>query len=61
MIQIQGLWKTKNQNMADLCKEAKELKDKFVSFQINHVLRVHANGYLFLLHYLYDIIFWYII
>ncbi|XP_050271339.1 uncharacterized protein LOC126714962 isoform X1 [Quercus robur] len=38
-MQIQGLWKTKNQNMADLCKEAKELKDKFVSFQINHVLR----------------------
>ncbi|XP_062151320.1 uncharacterized protein LOC133859800 isoform X2 [Alnus glutinosa] len=27
-MQIQGLWKTKNQNMADLCKEAKELQDK---------------------------------
>jgi len=38
-MQIQGLWKTKNQNMADLCKEAKELKDKFVSFQINHIVR----------------------
>ncbi|XP_042969781.1 uncharacterized protein LOC122302545 isoform X1 [Carya illinoinensis] len=38
-MQIQGLWKTKNQNMADLCKEAKELKDKFLSFQINHIVR----------------------
>ncbi|GMY13426.1 ribonuclease hi [Fagus crenata] len=38
-MQIQGVWKTKNQNMADLCKVAKDLKDKFVSFQINHVLR----------------------
>lgn len=47
MLQIQGLWKTKNQNMADLCKEAKELKDKFVSFQINHIVRVNANGYFF--------------
>ena len=42
MLQIQGVWKTKNQNMADLCKVAKDLKDKFVSFQINHVLRVQA-------------------
>lgn len=42
-LQIQGLWKTKNQNMADLCKEAKELQDKFVSFQINHIVRVHAE------------------
>uniref|UniRef100_A0A5B7CCX0 RNase H type-1 domain-containing protein n=1 Tax=Davidia involucrata TaxID=16924 RepID=A0A5B7CCX0_DAVIN len=38
-MQIQGLWKTKNQNMADLCKLAKELVDKFVSFQIRHVER----------------------
>ncbi|XP_020206998.1 uncharacterized protein LOC109792025 isoform X2 [Cajanus cajan] len=37
--QIQGLWKVKNQNMATLCSEAKELKDKFMSFKINHVLR----------------------
>lgn len=50
MSQIQGLWKTKNQNMADLCKEAKELKDKFLTFEIYHVFRVHANGFLFL-HY----------
>lgn len=38
-MQIQGLWKTKNQNMADLCKVAKELKDKFTWFEINHVER----------------------
>ncbi|KAM7253254.1 hypothetical protein ACFE04_025872 [Oxalis oulophora] len=38
-MQIQGLWKINNQNLALLCKEAKELKDKFASFQINHVLR----------------------
>lgn len=38
-MQIQGVWKTKNQNMADLCKVAKELKDKFTWFEINHVER----------------------
>lgn len=38
-MQVQGLWKVKNQNMSDLCDEAKKLKDKFESFQINHVLR----------------------
>ncbi|XP_043724778.1 uncharacterized protein LOC122671555 isoform X2 [Telopea speciosissima] len=38
-MQVQGLWKTKNQNMSDLCKVVKELKDKFLSFQISHVLR----------------------
>ncbi|KAJ4707560.1 Ribonuclease H protein [Melia azedarach] len=38
-MQIQGLWKINNQNLAGLCKEAKELKDKFRSFEINHVLR----------------------
>ncbi|KAJ9153371.1 hypothetical protein P3X46_026818 [Hevea brasiliensis] len=37
--QVQGLWKVKHPNLADLYKEAKELKGKFVSFQINHVLR----------------------
>ncbi|KAL2335617.1 hypothetical protein Fmac_016830 [Flemingia macrophylla] len=37
--QIQGLWKVKNQNMATLCTEAKALKDKFMSFKINHVPR----------------------
>ncbi|KAF9625710.1 hypothetical protein IFM89_026290 [Coptis chinensis] len=39
-MQVQGLWKTKNDNMAILCKQVKELVDKFVSFQISHVLRV---------------------
>ncbi|KAJ0986923.1 hypothetical protein J5N97_005279 [Dioscorea zingiberensis] len=39
-MQVQGLWQTKNQNMADLCKVVKELKDMFVSVQINHVKRV---------------------
>lgn len=38
-MQVQGLWQTKNQNMADLCKVVKELKDMFVSVQINHVKR----------------------
>lgn len=38
-MQVQGLWKTKNQNMADLCKVAKELKDMFTSFQISHIER----------------------
>lgn len=38
--QVQGLWKVKNQNLSDLCEEVKELKEKFVSFEISHVLRV---------------------
>ncbi|CAI9111084.1 OLC1v1011220C1 [Oldenlandia corymbosa var. corymbosa] len=38
-MQVQGLWKTKTQNMADLCKVARELKDQFVSFQIEHMER----------------------
>ncbi|XP_030531004.1 uncharacterized protein LOC115741300 isoform X4 [Rhodamnia argentea] len=38
-MQIQGKWKLKNQNMADLCKVAKELKDRFTTFQIDHVRR----------------------
>ncbi|CAI9271938.1 unnamed protein product [Lactuca saligna] len=37
--QVNGLWKTKTQNMTSLCKVAKELKDKFASFQICHVER----------------------
>ncbi|XP_052190314.1 uncharacterized protein LOC127800002 isoform X2 [Diospyros lotus] len=39
-MQVQGLWKTKNPNMTDLCKVAKELKDKFMSFEIRHVERI---------------------
>lgn len=38
--QVQGLWRVRNQNMSDLCEEVKELKDKFLSFEISHVLRV---------------------
>ncbi|KAL6189816.1 hypothetical protein ACLB2K_036217 [Fragaria x ananassa] len=38
-MQVQGLWKVKNQNMSDLCEEVKDLKEKFVSFEISHVLR----------------------
>ncbi|KAJ4978006.1 hypothetical protein NE237_008786 [Protea cynaroides] len=38
-MQVQGMWKTKNQNMSDLCKEVTKLKDKFLSFQISHVYR----------------------
>ncbi|XP_059294088.1 uncharacterized protein LOC132047177 isoform X2 [Lycium ferocissimum] len=38
-MQAQGIWKCKNQNMADLCKIVKELKDQFMSFQINHMDR----------------------
>ncbi|XP_073220047.1 uncharacterized protein [Cicer arietinum] len=39
-MQIDGSWKVKNENLSTLYKVAKELKDKFVSFQISHVLRV---------------------
>ncbi|XP_042941547.1 uncharacterized protein LOC122276123 isoform X2 [Carya illinoinensis] len=38
-MQVQGLWKVKNQNMSDLYEEAKILMSKFLSFEINHVLR----------------------
>lgn len=38
-MQITGQWKTKNQNMTNLCKQAKELMEKFVSFQINYIPR----------------------
>ncbi|KAJ0039250.1 hypothetical protein Pint_23061 [Pistacia integerrima] len=36
---VLGSWKAKNQNMSDLCTEAKKLKDRFLSFQMTHVLR----------------------
>ncbi|KAK0585451.1 hypothetical protein LWI29_028730 [Acer saccharum] len=38
-MQIQGLWKINKANLAVLCQEAKELKDKFLSFKISHVYR----------------------
>uniref|UniRef100_A0ACD5TPV5 Uncharacterized protein n=2 Tax=Avena sativa TaxID=4498 RepID=A0ACD5TPV5_AVESA len=37
--QVQDIWRVKHDNMADLCKKVKELKGKFLQFQINHVLR----------------------
>ncbi|XP_057524235.1 uncharacterized protein LOC130803989 isoform X2 [Amaranthus tricolor] len=37
--QIQGKWKTKNENMASLCKDALQLKTQFLSFTIEHVPR----------------------
>ncbi|KAK1432809.1 hypothetical protein QVD17_09710 [Tagetes erecta] len=42
-MQVNGLWKTKTQNMADLCKVAKELKEKFLSFEICHVERAYNS------------------
>ncbi|XP_014508246.1 uncharacterized protein LOC106767806 [Vigna radiata var. radiata] len=41
--QIQGLWKIKHPNMASLCSEAKELKNKFLSFKISHVAREYNS------------------
>ncbi|KAL1538603.1 hypothetical protein AAHA92_27329 [Salvia divinorum] len=38
-MQVQGQWRTKTQNMTELCKIAKELKDQFLSFQIMHIER----------------------
>ncbi|XP_016685562.1 uncharacterized protein [Gossypium hirsutum] len=42
-MQLQGLWKVKHEHMSELCEQAMKLKDKFLSFQINHVLR-ESNG-----------------
>ncbi|KAK6281623.1 hypothetical protein POUND7_015448 [Theobroma cacao] len=38
-MQMQGLWKVKHEHMSELYEQAKKLKNKFLSFQINHVLR----------------------
>ncbi|KAK3038651.1 hypothetical protein RJ639_027314 [Escallonia herrerae] len=38
-MQVQGLWKVKNQNISRWYEEAKKLKDRFLYFQITHVLR----------------------
>ncbi|CAA2934821.1 uncharacterized protein LOC111396139 [Olea europaea subsp. europaea] len=40
--QIQGQWKVKNENISNLYEEAKKLKDRFLSFEISHVLRVSS-------------------
>ncbi|RLN00532.1 uncharacterized protein C2845_PM06G09760 [Panicum miliaceum] len=36
---VLDLWRCRSDNMAVLCKKAKELKGTFLTFQINHVLR----------------------
>ncbi|CAN4094769.1 unnamed protein product [Withania somnifera] len=38
-MQVQGLWKVKNQNIATVFEQAKQLKERFLSFRIIHVLR----------------------
>ncbi|VFQ59445.1 unnamed protein product [Cuscuta campestris] len=38
-MQIQGLWKVKNQNISTLYEQTKQLKERFISFRIIHVLR----------------------
>ncbi|CAH9093171.1 unnamed protein product [Cuscuta europaea] len=38
-MQVQGLWKVKNENMSKLHEQTKQLKEKFCSFQLIHVLR----------------------
>ncbi|KAL6351290.1 hypothetical protein AAG906_035082 [Vitis piasezkii] len=43
-MQVQGLWKARNKNMSILCKEAKKLKNEFLSVEINHVLRMSWDG-----------------
>ncbi|PWA80270.1 ribonuclease H [Artemisia annua] len=42
-MQIQGLWRVRNENISKWYEEAKKLKDEFLYFQINHVLR-HKNS-----------------
>ncbi|XP_022735619.1 uncharacterized protein LOC111288980 [Durio zibethinus] len=38
-MQIQGLWRVKHEHMSELCEQALKLKNNFLSFQINHILR----------------------
>ncbi|KAL7586914.1 hypothetical protein Lser_V15G41294 [Lactuca serriola] len=38
-MQIQGLWRVRNENIMKWYEEAKRLKDEFHFFEINHVLR----------------------
>ncbi|CAN6486435.1 unnamed protein product [Victoria cruziana] len=38
-MQMQNLWRTRAKNILDLSKEAKELKEKFSSFEVNFVKR----------------------
>jgi len=43
--QVQGLWRARHESMSVLHKQAKILKDDFLSFEISHVLRVSAVYY----------------
>uniref|UniRef100_A0A0E0LRV5 RNase H type-1 domain-containing protein n=1 Tax=Oryza punctata TaxID=4537 RepID=A0A0E0LRV5_ORYPU len=38
--QVSDVWRARHDTMADLCKKAKEIKGRFHTFQINHVLRL---------------------
>jgi ribonuclease HI len=38
--QVSDVWRARHDTMADLCKRVKEIKGRFHTFQINHVLRV---------------------
>ncbi|CAN0924440.1 Ribonuclease HI [Linum grandiflorum] len=38
-MQIQGIWKVKNKNLANVGQEARNLKDQFRTFQISHIPR----------------------
>ncbi|XP_019058824.1 PREDICTED: uncharacterized protein LOC104824673 [Tarenaya hassleriana] len=42
-MQMQGLWKVKHQTLSELFKEAKELSNKCISFEISHVLREYNS------------------
>jgi hypothetical protein len=48
--QVKDLWRVKSDNLSDLCKNAKELKGKFHSFELNHVLRVGVTLNIFPCH-----------
>ncbi|XP_065859583.1 uncharacterized protein [Euphorbia lathyris] len=37
--QVQGLWKARQENISKLYEQAKELKDRFLSFHISHIRR----------------------
>ncbi|CAN1322118.1 Uncharacterized protein Mb2253c [Linum perenne] len=39
-MQIQGIWKIKNKNLLNVGQEARELKERFRTFQIRHIPRV---------------------
>ncbi|XP_078182830.1 uncharacterized protein LOC144576343 isoform X2 [Carex rostrata] len=42
---VSGQWKGRKEHLLDLCRKAIELKDKFDSFEINHVRRKVHNCY----------------